>query len=414
MKKLFEKIGRTVVACLLLTVGLSVHAESSWTGGSSSITVSKTDWNKIGTTPVYIKGSSLSYATNYKGYCVPDGTVAYMKVETETPSTLTISAKSVGSSDAWRTITIEESTTGFSLATVVASTTSGDVTDITFDVESGLEYSLENKMKNATTGKANTFYITKVVLSVAGQDYILLDEETSRSENESLISGSTATNKKKVKLHRTLKAGQWNTFCLPITIPANSLQTQLKCSAAYKLTGYDEASGEVTFSAIEASNNTNCYRNNTPCLIMPTEDLVDPILTGTTDATVNASTLTTTVNGLSFIGIYGYEDIYTTGDGNSTKFYLNNSGKLVYPTSNTGNNGKIKGLRAYFELPNGASVKDLTFNFDDDATGIRKVEKDIFGEQGSIYTLDGRFAGHSADNLPQGLYIRNGRKFIVK
>ncbi|MBQ6085011.1 MAG: hypothetical protein IJK94_00745 [Bacteroidaceae bacterium] len=118
---------------------------------------------------------------------------------------------------------------------------------------------------------------------------------------------------------------------------------------------------------------------------------------------------------MSFVPTFKPTDIYTTGDENSTKFYLNNDGYLVYPTSNAGNNGKIKGFRAYFEWAGGGSVKDMTFVFDDsETTGIKTIEHDIFGENGRVYSIDGRYMGDSTDNLSRGIYIQNGRKFVVK
>ena len=92
-------------------------------------------------------------------------------------------------------------------------------------------------------------------------------------------------------------------------------------------------------------------------------------------------------------------------------YFLSSDGtSLFYPESRE--KGTIKGFRAYFELPDGASVKALSF--DDDATGIITVEKDIFNEYGNVYSIDGHLVGNFRENLTRGIYIQNGRKFIVK
>ena len=74
----------------------------------------------------------------------------------------------------------------------------------------------------------------------------------------------------------------------------------------------------------------------------------------------------------------------------------------------------MKGFRAYFEWTGGGSVKDMNFIFDDTATGIITVENDIFQENARIYSVDGRYISNSKENLSRGIYIQNGRKFIVK
>lgn len=44
--------------------------------------------------------------------------------------------------------------------------------------------------------------------------------------------------------------------------------------------------------------------------------------------------------------------------------------------------------------------------------GIFSVENEKVTSQGSIYTLDGRFAGNTLQNLPKGLYVREGKKLL--
>lgn len=49
------------------------------------------------------------------------------------------------------------------------------------------------------------------------------------------------------------------------------------------------------------------------------------------------------------------------------------------------------------------------------ATAIKSVVKTTAVDQnGRIYTLQGQYVGNSFDNLPAGLYIRNGKKIIIK
>lgn len=55
---------------------------------------------------------------------------------------------------------------------------------------------------------------------------------------------------------------------------------------------------------------------------------------------------------------------------------------------------------------------DLTYN--DDTSGITEIETADKQRNNRIYTISGQFVGTSKENLPAGIYIVNGKKFIKK
>ena len=394
MKKIYLHL--MALICLLLCGGVNAWAEDqTWIGDDNVHTLSTTEWNSIDnigsnnvTTKVSIKGDWLDYNKNNRGIRVYYKTqvggirTALLKTTQTGVYSFTIEGGWV-SQDSHHEVTFDEPTTGFSMTKIVnaATSTPGAGVSFTFEMQADKEYQISS---------TQNIYIKKVVRY--GEDsYIILDETESKATNNSIITNAT---KNMVKLVRTLKAGQWNTFCLPVSVSAE----ELKCDAAYEMTGF--ANDEITFFAVTQ------LQPNTPYLIQPTQDVVNPVIIG---AVSSPTAATKTVSGLSFIGVYGAEDIYTD---NHSKFYLNNSGYLVYPTSSS--NSTIKGLRAYFQLASGG-VKDLNIVFDDsEVTGIKTIEHDIFGENGRVYSIDGRYMGDSTDNLSRGIYIQNGRKFVVK
>lgn len=69
----------------------------------------------------------------------------------------------------------------------------------------------------------------------------------------------------------------------------------------------------------------------------------------------------------------------------------------------------LKGIRAYFELPAGADGAKM--NYIDDVTAIDGISILNNGEN-SVYDLQGRKL--RTNNLPAGIYIKNGKKVIVK
>lgn len=409
MKHIYNQMKKAIaLVALFLMVG-NVWAQTSWTGSSTNISVSINAYNQIGSTPVSIKCSTIKYNKERKGYELSGE--AYLKSTQK--GVVTITLQSVGANSYSRVLTVSQGSNVLASGEVAeVNSTAGAGTDFTFEMQANVEYKIEN-----TTQWKQNFFIKKVVF-YGPDSYLELDENTSKSENDGLISSNN--NKKQIKLNRTLKAGKWNTFCLPLTINASqtpSFATQFKCTAAYELTGYNPTTGEITFSPIQASTGTRIYRAHTPCLIMPDEDIENPLFVGfgkISDYLGNISQLTKTVGEgnktLSFIGVYGAYDI--TQDANS--FFL--SGGTFYKPA--AGDGTIKGFRAYFTLSDDAiaahEVRELTYRFEDDATGIIRVEKDIFGENGRVYTVDGRYVGDSKENLTRGMYIQNGRKFIVK
>ena len=268
---------------------------------------------------------------------------------------------------------------------------------VLFEVEANHEYVL-----NASDSK--TYYVT-VVSKFESNEVVELNEEMTAAQVQSAL--NTGGDVVIVKMQRALTAGIWNTFSSPIQMGQNAIRAELKCDEAYELKAYDATNQTITF------NKVIVIKANTPYLIKPTESVyLITVSNRTNPASYNPKTVTK--NGLSFVAALGATNIYTTGDANSTKLFLNKNGKLVYPTSNEGNKGTIKGFRAYFEIPSGGLVKDFVFEDDDDPDGIIRVEKDIFNENGRIYSVDGRYIGNSKENLSRCIYIQNECKFIVK
>ena len=61
-----------------------------------------------------------------------------------------------------------------------------------------------------------------------------------------------------------------------------------------------------------------------------------------------------------------------------------------------------------------ASVVEFRVIGADEVTGITDVEGAAAMEAGKVYNLQGVVVGDSVENLPKGIYIRNGRKVVVK
>ena len=72
-------------------------------------------------------------------------------------------------------------------------------------------------------------------------------------------------------------------------------------------------------------------------------------------------------------------------------------------------------------MPSGTTAKSYTMDFGasnyfewDEATGVKEmVVKPLF-EETKVYDANGRYMGSSLQNLPKGVYIVNGKKYVVK
>ena len=116
-----------------------------------------------------------------------------------------------------------------------------------------------------------------------------------------------------------------------------------------------------------------------------------------------------------FVGVY--DPTVVSGE-NNVRFVGGNQGtELLIPDGK----GTMKGLRAYFVFPNNTNgnITLAKLNVEDDSTtGINTVlrpEANVTDANSSaIYTLSGQKVQKKNNSLMPGVYIQNGKKFIVK
>lgn len=79
----------------------------------------------------------------------------------------------------------------------------------------------------------------------------------------------------------------------------------------------------------------------------------------------------------------------------------------------TAEGNTIKGMRAYITVPAGSDVKTIMLNIAGTLVGIDEIVTEN-ADNGKIYNLNGQYVGNNADSLNKGLYIKNGKKVIIK
>lgn len=226
-----------------------------------------------------------------------------------------------------------------------------------------------------------------------------------------------AKNNATVTLTKPLKAGVWNAICLPFSMTEQQVRNAFGEDvriAEFKKT--DESNQKVA-----ASFGMHYYQLITagkPCLIKPSQVSDTYSISGVTIDAEKALTIADSNKNFDFVGTYAS----TTMPANS-HFLGSNDGKLYYITANK----EISGLKAFLKPADNNSGAKLSIAFDstvndqdNNTTGIEAIkdytEQDAANSSANkgIYNINGQFMGTNPAILPQGIYVKNGKKFIVK
>lgn len=203
-----------------------------------------------------------------------------------------------------------------------------------------------------------------------------------------------------VQLKRTLTPTQWNTFCVPFTISADVIAE--KFGAGTLVYTFGSMNGNVM--NFKASTTIEAGK---PYIVKPANTVVDPIFTGVN--IVENDPVKSGENGFFMQGTYGAKTDLTT-DG--TNLFLGEGNKFYKPSGTT--TAKMKGMRAFFIVPQGTNFAALRANIDGATTAIDELTTVV--EQPTdnrIYNLQGQFVGTSFEGL-HGVYVQNGKKVLVK
>lgn len=94
--------------------------------------------------------------------------------------------------------------------------------------------------------------------------------------------------------------------------------------------------------------------------------------------------------------------------------FLGNNGNLKVPASTEGNNNKLKGMRAFFILPESTTQAAHRLSLGGGTTGIQAIAGEKAVKNQGVYTISGVKVADNTAKLSKGLYIVNGKKFIQK
>lgn len=268
---------------------------------------------------------------------------------------------------------------------------------ILLDVQDGSAFKI-----NITS---NVLYISKIEI-VPNKVGITLDENSESNTIE-------AKNGVNVTLKRTMVANEWNTICLPFDVSKEQAQTAF--GEGVKIAQLDDKNS--TGNTLKFVNMTDYGMEATvPYLIKPSKEntsneyVFENVNVVADD--INKKYETTEGN-LVFKGIYNMMDITKdVVDNVKASYYAAflGDGNKIYKTNGSGN--KTKGFRAYFAIPNGAAASALRVVIDGTATSIKNIDSEVVESNAPVYNLQGQRV--NGNNLTPGIYVKAGKKFVVK
>ncbi len=183
---------------------------------------------------------------------------------------------------------------------------------------------------------------------------------------------------------RAMTANVWNTLVVPFDMEIPSDWT-VKEPTSF-------SGGTLTFgdaSSIVAGK---------PYLVMPTSDVPNFSATGVT-LKKGLDPTSVSEGALTMTGTYTKIDAVPEGS-----YVLGTDNKLYKVNSTV----SLKPFRAYFTIAGEAPAR-ISLAFDDEITGINDAQRSMLDAQ-SYYNLQGQ----RVSQLKKGLFIKNGKKFIIK
>lgn len=291
------------------------------------------------------------------------------------------------------------------------------------------------KYKNFYCNKSNGTYIWKIHDTATSSDTyiykksgsattvdIKLDGLNSTADNAATLKGYEGKTVDKITINRSFTAdGGWYTLCLPFALTADDIKTRFKEALFNKFESVsinEKGVAQLKFKKVTET------QAGVPYMVLPRNGntVENPVFTDKTIEKTTPQTIIRTCEAsdgeqlsYQFVGVYDPKEV--SGE-NNVRFVGGNQGtELLMPVGE----GTMKGLRAYFVFPNNTNgnITLAKLNVEDDSTtGINTVlrpEANVTDANSSaIYTLSGQKVQKKNNSLMPGVYIQNGKKFIVK
>ena len=253
------------------------------------------------------------------------------------------------------------------------------------------------------TANKGVKYVSRIELTpLAAPETVVLDET---SEKIFDVIKANAEKVVTVTLKRSISKDYLNTVCLPFALSEDQVAEVFGEGSV--VSDYTSVTGTVmNFTPV-----TEMVANH-PYIVKATETFDTKNIAGVTLKTIagNENKIEFENTEKTFLADFVgspliHEFTYTDG----SELFLGKDGKLYRPNAK---GDKMKGMRAYFEVDDYTGT-EAKVNI---GGGLSSIDKLMNGEAmtGKVYNLNGQYVGNTLDGLAKGLYIMNGKKYVVK
>lgn len=287
------------------------------------------------------------------------------------------------------------------------------------------------KYKNLYCNKSNGTYIWRIHDTSTSPDIYIYKKASSATTTDITLDGLNAEAKNvdavkdyegktvdKITINRSFTAdGGWYTLCLPFALTADDIKTTFKDALFNEFESVSVNAQGVAQLKFKKVTETKA---GVPYMVLPREIVNTPVFNNKTIGVTTPQTITRTCEAsdgetlsYQFKGVY--DPTVVSGE-NNVRFVGGNQGtELLIPDGK----GTIKGLRAYFVFPNSSEgiITQAKLNIDDDSTtgiiSINAINANHSNET-NIYTLSGQQVSKNPKTLKPGIYIKHGKKIMVR
>ena len=275
---------------------------------------------------------------------------------------------------------------------------------------------------NVKAGKTYYFFAVASKIGIRGFQFIanepdatktlVINENATGTTNSTAIASANNGETKKVTYTgRTFAAHKWVGVVLPFSMSAT--QVEQTFGAGTSIVHFNRVEGRKLYLT---KHSHQMIVAGTPVIIKPTKDA--------TISDLYAQVEAEKVDEMA-AGSYTFTGSYDRGTVKQYDYYFGTSGNLIQRKSSE--DMELKPARAWLKSPGGeagAKALEIAFDafFDGETTGIELVidgvsETSYDSDDACVYGVNGQIIrknSTSLEGLPKGIYIVNGKKYVVK
>ena len=262
-------------------------------------------------------------------------------------------------------------------------------TIIAVNFTKGADGKVTSTQADQLTGSKNLVYRDTYIFPLAKLEFV----DGYDVYNKFFISTGTTG----YKYTRTIGAKKYVTIMVPAIVDNNTLQTKYPALSVYNFDAGNSTATEVKFNkgTVLTPAEPHVLHNSSNADITLTVE-------GTGDLNLAQPASATQGTTVKFIGTYA------AATANGTQYGLQSSTGSAPEFRQIDSPAVIPAFRAYIT---GVSASAKVF-FEGETTGINSIKANGESNDGQVYNLAGQRV--NAANLPAGIYVKNGKKFIKK